>query len=35
MAVQEATKAKFVKTQGTRLGVSKVTTLNPAVRVGS
>jgi len=30
MAMQEATKAKFVKTQGTKLGVSKLTTLNPA-----
>ena len=30
MAVQEATKAKFVKTQGTKLAVSKLTTLNPA-----
>ena len=30
MAVQEATKARFVKTQGTKLGVSKLTTLNPA-----
>lgn len=30
MAMQEATKAKFVKTQGTKLSVSKLTTLNPA-----
>lgn len=30
MAGQEATKAKFVKTQGTRLAVSKMTTLDPA-----
>jgi len=29
-ATQEATKAKFVKTQGTRLAVSKMTTLDPA-----
>jgi len=29
MAGQEATKAKFVKTQGTRLAVSKMTTLDP------
>lgn len=30
MAAQNPTKAKFVKTQGTQLGVSKTTTLDPA-----
>ena len=29
MAAQTPTKAKFVKTQGTKLKVSKLTTLNP------